>query len=173
MKKIEYYINLLFYSIFCFEKFTTRIMNYCIVVPFVAFFSIFVPKRFHPPGIKHPELRKAWNDISDMGFASSTTFFVLITNTFILFFFILSAINTIIGFKIEIVLIISAISAISWTYLADFFIDKNEKYLKYFHIFEKKSITWKRICLIVAILICIESILWLFGLMYIGHIFYE
>ena len=171
MKRIEYYINLLFYSIFCFEQFVTRILNYCIGIPFIAFFLIFVPKRFHPSGIKHPELRREWNEISDMGFASSTTFFVLITNTFVLFFFIFSAINTIIGFELGIVFIISAIPTFSWFYLTYDFVEKDDKYVNYFRIFEKKSIMWKRVCLIFAILICIESILWPLELIGIGYIF--
>ena len=171
MKKIEYYVNLLFYSILLFLRQGTHIFDHCIYRPIDAFFSKFVPKWYHPIGIKHPELRREWNERSDRSFASIATFMVLTLNTFLVSLLVFSTTNIIIGIKCEIVLIISAISASSWLYFMYIFIDKNDKYVNYFHIFEQKSKRWKRVCMILAFLICFESLLWPLGFGYSLYVF--
>ena len=90
MKKIEYFVNWLFYVSLYFEKYVTRFLNYILMKPIIFFFSMFVPKRFHPPGIKHPELREEWNEIYGVSDAYRITFSILFANTFAIAFIILS-----------------------------------------------------------------------------------
>ena len=93
MKKIEYFVNWLFYVSLYFEKYVTRFLNYILMKPIIFFFSMFVPKRFHPPGIKHPELREEWNEIYGVSDAYRITFSILFANTFAIAFIILSSHN--------------------------------------------------------------------------------
>ena len=158
MKKIEYYINLLFYSMFCFSQFGTRIFNYCIANPLDAFFSKFVPKSYHPQGIKHPESRKVWNDISDKFFASRGTSFVLMINTFVLSLAVFYATNRLTGLKDNTIWIISTILALSWEYTTYILTDKNNKYKFYFREFDKRTPRWKRACTIGGFLLSLETI---------------
>lgn len=173
MKKIEYYLNLIFYSILCFLQIGTRIFDYCVSKPLDAFFYKFVPKRFHPPGIKHPELRKEWNERSDIAFASNSTFSFLFINTFVFSLLILYEINNIVGLNEVILWILSFLFALSWNYITDIFIFNNDKYLNYLQIFEKKSAKWKRKCTIWGFLIILETIFFPITVWYIGYILYN
>ena len=157
MKKIEYYINLLFYSMFCFCQFGTRLFNFCIANPLDAFFSKFVPKRYHPQGIKHPESRKVWNDISDIFFASKGAFFVLMINTFVLSLAAFYATNRFTGLKDNTIWILSTVLALSWIYTTYISIDKNDKYKRYFREFDRRTNKWKRACTIGGFLLSLEA----------------
>lgn len=158
MKKVEYFVNWLFYVSLYFEKLVTRFLNYFLVKPILFFFSKFVPKRFHPPGIKHPELREEWNEIYDISDAIRITYCILFANTLYMSFVILYLINDIIDMSLEIRFVLSVILALPWWYFTDSLIYKDDKYLVYFRFFEKKSSIWKRISLILGVLAMIESI---------------
>ncbi len=175
MKKIEYFVNWLFYISLYFGKLVTRFLNYILGKPIVFFFSMFVPKRFHPPGIRHPELREEWNEIYDVSDACRITFCILFMNTIAIAIIIL---HFIIGMSLGISFILSFILASPWFYFTDRSIFKNNKYLVYYRFFEKKSSIWKRISLILGILamietICLPVILWLGAYCYVNYFGYS
>lgn len=175
MKKIEYFVNWLFYVSLYFEKYVTRFLNYILLKPIIFFFSMFVPKRFHPPGIKHPELREEWNVIYGVSDAYRITFSILFANTFTIAFIILSLI---IEMSATIRFVLSFILASPWIYFTDSSIYKNNKYLIYYRFFEKKSSIWKRTSLILGILamietLCLPVIIWFGAYCFVNYLGYS
>ena len=82
MKKLEYFINWLFYVSYYFDKIMSRILYYVLGKPIELFFIKFVPKRFHPPGMKHPEYRGKWDNPYNTVLADRIMDFIICMNTF-------------------------------------------------------------------------------------------
>lgn len=157
MKKLEYFINRLFYVSYYFDKVMSRILYYVLGKPIELFFIKFVPKRFHPPGMKHPEYRGKWDNPYNTVLAGRIMDFIICMNTFMTVFIIICAINVMIWMRITTIFIISSILVFPCIGLSYKFTYKDDKYLSYFSMFGKKSRKWKITSLILLFLAIIES----------------
>ena len=158
MKTLEYYINLLFYIFLCLDRFGTRVFNYCLDKTIGAFFRKFVPRRYHLPGIKHPEIMQ-WNEYSGRAFASKGLDIFFAIHAFLIDYFLFYVLDTMIGVD-NISILIFLLFFVFYApclYLSYKFIDKNDRYKVYFREFEKKSAKWKRACTIAGFLISLET----------------
>ena len=158
MKTLEYYINLLFYIFLCLDRFGTRVFNYCLDKTIGAFFRKFVPRRYHLPGIKHPEIMQ-WDEYSGRAFASRGLDIFFAVHAFLIIYYMLYVIDTKFGVdNIDILFVFLFIVFFTpCLYLSYKFIDKNDRYKVYFCEFENKSVMLKRACTIAGFLISLET----------------
>ncbi len=159
MKILEYCVNLLFYSFMCLDRFVTRIFNYCFDKTVGASFRKFVPRRYHIPGVKHPEIMQ-WDENSGNAFVSRWVEIFFAVHTLPIVFYLLYVIDKKIGVdNIDILFVLLfVIFLVPCFYLLYRFIDKNDRYKVYLREFEKKSVKWKRTCTIAGFLISLEMI---------------
>lgn len=145
-KKIEFFVNWLFYLAVNDEKAMDRFLYYFLLKPITFFFSIFFPKRFHPSKVV-----KDWNE---RNYVSALNFFrkFLFANVIIVLSASLFTIKDLIGVsEIQIFIFSSILAFLCWFY-ADRLIYKNDKYLVYIRFFERKKKQRKFVFIILMIL---------------------
>lgn len=166
MKKLEYFVNWLLYVSYCFDRIATNILYYILIKPLDFFFVMFVPKRFHPLGMKHPEYKEKW--YAPYTPSSRIKDYIILMNIIMIAFIVLCAINVIIRLSITTMLIISFVIALPCLLLSEKLTLNDDKYLFYFRMFEKKSRKWKITSLILGILALIESFAAFFIVFYVA-----
>ena len=159
MRIIEYYLNLLYYSAYRFEFITSKIIEFCIVIPFVSLFKFLFPKKCWPIGMKNEELRNDCNKNTNVFFAINTCFWILLLNILSVLGWICYGIDKLCNHGLCIMFILGIVIAISLIFVQDHFIMDRNQYITYVKTFEQKPKKWKVAMTIIGFFLAFESLL--------------